>query len=183
MTKDAGLRFAQCRTDGCTRVCGWECRELPPDDSAAAATSAAAVAAGSSTSSPAAAPVFGRGAQTTAQALAELAAPYNDSAAAPGMSPRLGNVIDSWYFSALGSAGWSELPSLAVGACRATIGSPGCVRGREAALQTREERGEASRLKTTAGNDGSSATRRPISLRLPISPRLTMQAARPRRRT
>jgi len=32
-----------------------------------------------------------------------MAAPYNDSAGASGMSPRLGNVIDSWYFSALGS--------------------------------------------------------------------------------
>ena len=41
---------------------------------------------------------------TLAQALAELAAPYNDSAAAAGMSPRLGNVVDSWYFAALGSA-------------------------------------------------------------------------------
>ena len=75
VTKEAGLRFAQCRTDGCKSVCGWECRVLKQSGASDA---------------------YGAGSQTKAAALATMAAPYNDSAAAVGDSYRLGNVIDSW---------------------------------------------------------------------------------------
>ena len=84
-TKAPGVRFAQCRTNGCVGTCNWECRLLRPNDS------------------PHAPAVYGAGAQNTSQAIAAMLAPLAPSRAPPsGRSERLGNVIDSWYFASLG---------------------------------------------------------------------------------
>lgn len=101
-TKADGVTFAQCRPNGCVGTCGWECVELKPGITAKAAR---------------AAPEYGRGAQNVTQAVAAMKLmppPPAGGAAPPGKSERLGNVIDSWYFTGLGDIMGSGLSGVAL---------------------------------------------------------------------
>ena len=98
-TKTEGVRFAQCRPNGCVGTCGWECRALRPISGDNGLVE------------------YGLGAQNQTQAVASLQAFEPDSARPPtGRSERLGNLIDSWYFAGLGAgAALSHLISLSCG--------------------------------------------------------------------
>ena len=85
-TKTAGVRFAQCRPNGCLGTCGWECRLLLPIQSSEATAE------------------YGDGAQNVSDAIAALKTFEPDPRRPPtGKSERLGNLIDSWYFASLGA--------------------------------------------------------------------------------
>ena len=100
-TKTEGVRFAQCRPNGCIGTCSWECRVLVPGHSTASAV-----------------PEFGPGAQNLTQAVEAMKAVVSLPTAMPpaGHSERLGNMIDSWYFASLGNApALSHLVSMSCG--------------------------------------------------------------------
>jgi len=98
-TKAPGVRFAQCRPRGCIGTCGWECRHLRPVGASGTETE------------------YGEGAQNLTSAKASLKVFEPDASKPPsGMSPRLGNFIDAWYFAGLGSGvSLSQLISLSCG--------------------------------------------------------------------
>ena len=75
-TKAVGVRFAQCRPNGCVGTCGWECRVHSHASSSA---------------------LFGANAQNTSQAIAAMKQPLILAAGMlpKGRSERLGNIIDS----------------------------------------------------------------------------------------
>ena len=80
------IGYAQCRDDGCTAICGWECRIL-------------------SAESVATRPKFGAGSESWKHALRRMLTPwrFNSNASLPpsGNSLRLGTVVDAWLFASL----------------------------------------------------------------------------------
>lgn len=100
-TKAAGVRFAQCRPNGCVGTCGWECKVHTHK------------------SGP---PEYGAGAQNSSQAIAAMQQPLpvpTDGKPPSGRSERLGNIIDSWYFASLGVG--ARIASLLAMSCNSEL--------------------------------------------------------------
>ena len=95
-TKAPGLRFAQCRPNGCVGTCAWECRRVQPPST--------------NFTQPA---EYGAGSQNDSDAVAAMMRPWNPINRSVGRSERLGNLIDSWYFASLpGGAQGAQLSHL-----------------------------------------------------------------------
>lgn len=100
-TKAPGVRFAQCRPNGCMGTCGWECKVHTHNSGHAE---------------------YGVGAQNSSEAIAAMQQPLPkraDGTPPPGRSERLGNIIDSWYFASLGNG--ARISALIAMSCNAEL--------------------------------------------------------------